>query len=101
MAEPVSFSLTLNGVEINEPINVTLINSGTHHRDNRNAIHLTTDMKGAIDFELSEAGFYLLEAAVTRKSAKDNSDLEHFTLYATLEVISGITELISGYSDNR
>ncbi len=81
-----TFRLLLNGQAASD-VQIYMTKAGTKHRNQREKLGLITDKNGNFNINLSEPGFYLLEAEL-EMPAKLGSSIDYFTysLYVTFEV---------------
>ncbi len=85
--ETLDFSLTFNGAPLVRPAEVSFVQEGTRHRNQRNEKKVKTDAQGAFSVTFSEPGFYLLESEVSVEGNEEDAvDVFHYSLYVTLEV---------------
>lgn len=80
------FQLLLDGKGASD-VKLSIIKSGTKHRNQREEVSITTNKDGTFNHKFSEAGFYLLEAKKEIK-ADPGADIQtyHHSLFITLEV---------------
>ena len=85
--ETAAFALLYNGQPLKQPATVRVIQGGTRHRNQRQAIEKTTNANGEFEILFPNAGFYHLSAEISEK-APDNPavDVHHHSLFVTLEV---------------
>ena len=87
--EKVNFQLLFNGQPIKQKGQIKLIKGGTRHRNDRSEKLLEIDPKGHFTFTPKEAGFYFLVAKTqTTPQQPSTFDIQHFSLYLTLEVFA-------------
>lgn len=68
-------------------LKVELTPNGTHYRNNRNTLHITTDDEGKFSFTPEQAGAWLLFAGLSQPTDNPQADEQRVMLYVTFEVM--------------
>lgn len=85
--ETLRLKLLVDGKPAPEGTSASLILAGTRHRNDRQEISAETNSNGELEVQLSQAGFYLLEAHAELSPAdQQTGDRTSYSLFATLEV---------------
>jgi hypothetical protein len=87
VGEAADFTLTLAGKPLTQAAEIHLVRGGTRHRNQREEQAIKTDTTGQFSLTFTEPGFYHLEAEITQPGSNNpDVDMEHYSLYITLEV---------------
>jgi uncharacterized GH25 family protein len=85
--EPVKLQFMFEG-QATKNVKISIIKDGVRYRNNPNALSLTTNENGIIDFQLSSAGRYLLIAEYEQENPNDPmAEIRNGELFFTFEAV--------------